>query len=84
MKVRIDMAKKITFEDSISELEDIVSKLESGAMTLEESMEAFQKGVGLVGKCQKILNDYEKKITCLKKEGDTITEAPFFTEETDD
>ena len=41
------MAEKKTFEQSISELEEIVAKLEGGNVTLDESLELFEKGINL-------------------------------------
>jgi len=59
----IDNNKK--FEDAISELEDIVSKLENGELSLEESIEYFQKGIELSKYCSKKLDEVEKKISIL-------------------
>ncbi len=56
------------FELSISELETIVKELEQGELTLENSLVQFEKGVGLVRKCQDILTKAEQKIETLTKE----------------
>lgn len=57
--------EKKNFEEAISELEYIVDRLERGELSLEESMEAFQKGVELSRYCSKKLDEAEKKITVL-------------------
>jgi len=59
----IDNNKK--FEDAISELENIVGKLENGELSLEESIEYFQKGIELSKYCSKKLDEVEKKISIL-------------------
>lgn len=53
------------FEKSMTELEDIVKKLESGDISLEDSLKLFEKGVTLSKKCQKMLDDAEKKVSVL-------------------
>lgn len=64
------------FEEALKELEETVKKLESGETTLEESMELFEKGVGLTKECSKLLKGAELKVTQLL-EGE---EKPFDTE----
>ena len=53
------------FEDSIKELEKIVNKLESGDATLSESLELFEKGIGLAKECNDMLDKAEKKVSVL-------------------
>lgn len=53
---------EITFEKAIQELEEITNKLESGELSLDESMKLYEKGVKLSDKCAKQLNDAELKI----------------------
>ena len=67
------MAAKTTknFEKSLSELEKIVEKMESGDLSLEESMKQFEKGVELTRVCQTALDEAEQKVMLLSsKEGD--------------
>ena len=59
------MAEKKTFEQSISELEEIVSELENGDVTLDESLSLFEKGIKLSKGCQKMLDEAEKKVSIL-------------------
>jgi len=56
------------FESALEELEEVVEKLESGELSLEESLTAFEKGVGLVRFCNQKLNEVEKKIEMLVKD----------------
>ena len=59
------MTKKKSFEDSLKELENIVSKLESGEMPLEKSLEEFEVGTRLYKECKNQLSIAEKKIALL-------------------
>lgn len=51
-----------SFEKSVQELDAIVSKMESGELSLDESLKLFEKGVKLTRSCQKTLADAEAKI----------------------
>lgn len=76
------MAEKKTFEQSISELEEIVSRLESGSVTLDESLSLFEKGIKLSKSCQKMLDSAEKKVSVLMANEDgEMTEEDFIGEE---
>jgi exodeoxyribonuclease VII small subunit len=59
------------FEVALEELEGVVEELESGDLSLEDSLAAFEKGVGLVKYCNQKLTEVEKKIELLinDKEG---------------
>ncbi|MCP0913077.1 MULTISPECIES: exodeoxyribonuclease VII small subunit [Legionella] len=59
------MTKTIHFEKTITELEDIVSQLEKGELSLEDSLKQFEKGITLARKCQEILTQAEQKIEML-------------------
>ena len=54
-----------TFEQSITELEKIVERLEDGDVTLDESLELFEQGIKLSKSCQKMLDSAEKKVSFL-------------------
>lgn len=59
------MSKKINFEKSIGELEAIVNQLEKGALSLDESLKQFEKGIRLARECQETLSKAEQKIETL-------------------
>ncbi|HLG20508.1 MAG TPA: exodeoxyribonuclease VII small subunit [Bdellovibrionota bacterium] len=61
------MAEK-KFESALSELESIVSKLESEELPLEDSLELFEKGIKLSRLCSKKLAEAEKKVDALVAE----------------
>ncbi len=60
--------KKLTFEEAFNELSKIVNELESGNLTLEDSMNLFEKGTKLLIFCRNKLKEAEDKINKLIKE----------------
>lgn len=56
------------FESALEELEQVVEQLESGELSLEDSLAAFEKGVGLVRFCNQKLAEVEKKIEMLVRD----------------
>lgn len=56
------MSEKLTFEQSLTELESVVERLELGDMQLEESLELFERGVSLIRDCRTRLTSAERKI----------------------
>jgi len=73
------MAKKKTsssFEESLGELEQLVNRLEAGDISLEESLQAFERGVMLTRTCQKALQEAEQKVQILiDKNGSQVLES---------
>lgn len=57
--------EKASFEEYLAELEAIVGQLERGDLPLEESLELFERGVQLVTRCSKKLDEAEGKIQVL-------------------
>ena len=68
--------KEQTYEESMKELEQLVKDLESGNLTLDESIKKFEKGIKLSKYCSSLLEDAEKKISVLieKENGEYIEE----------
>ena len=52
----------------MDELEQVVEQLESGDLALDDSLAAFEKGVGLVKFCNQKLNEVEKRVELLVKD----------------
>lgn len=65
------MSKGFHFEQSVTELEEIVKQLEKGELTLEDSLKQFEKGIGLTRRCQDILTQAEQTIEVLTATGST-------------
>jgi len=53
---------KSSFEESVTSLEDVVKKLESGDLTLDESLKSFEEGVKLSRLCEQKLDEAKGKI----------------------
>jgi len=64
------MKKKISFEDGMQELESLVSGLESGQMSLEDSFKAYDKAIKIRDSLKALLEDSEKKIRVLTEGGE--------------
>lgn len=56
---------KITFEESLSKLEAIIAKLESGDISLDESIKLFEEGIEHITDCKAALKTAEEKIVKL-------------------
>ncbi|KXJ55716.1 MAG: exodeoxyribonuclease VII small subunit, partial [Neptuniibacter sp. Phe_28] len=62
--------KKTTdFEQSLQDLESIVTQMEQGELSLEDSLKAFEEGVSLTRECQNILAQAEQKVQLLMESG---------------
>lgn len=70
-----------TFEESLKQLEQVVSDLEKGDLTLDKAIENFEKGIALSKECNKKLDEAEKKINILVKKEDGVQEETFVGEE---
>ena len=60
-------AKRIKFEEAMQRLQEIVGKLESGEVSLEESMKLFEEGAKLSSQCYQLLDKAEQQVTQLAK-----------------
>lgn len=71
------MSKDFDFNQGIEELEKIVTTMESGNLSLEESLDYFSKGVALTKQCQSALSEAEQKISMLSSDDDFQSEKPL-------
>lgn len=71
---------KVTFEESITRLEEVVRLLERGDAPLDNALALFEEGTALIKTCSKMLDEAEQKVTLLTK-GETPSETPFAVEE---
>jgi len=63
-------AKKLSFEEALAELTALVEKLESGALSLEDSVGAFEQGVQLSRRCESLLDDAEQRLQVIQSDDD--------------
>lgn len=59
---------EFNFEEALQELERLVSSMEEGELSLEDSMKAFEKGIKLTRECQTALQKAEQKVQILLNE----------------
>lgn len=62
------------FEDSLKELDTIVEKLESGKLSIDDSIDLYTKGIKLCNECNKKLNEVKGKIALLEESADGLKE----------
>ena len=73
--------KKPDFERSLARLEEVVRRLESPQLSLDEAMKLFEEGVGLSRECQKQLEEAEGRVEILLKKADgKMAAEPFAAE----
>jgi exodeoxyribonuclease VII small subunit len=76
-----EASKKPDFERSLARLEEVVRKLESPQLSLDEAMKLFEEGVELSRECQKQLEEAEGKVEILLKKSDgKLVAQPFEAE----
>ena len=72
-----DSSPVADFEQSMQSLEDLVARMETGEMTLEESLAAYERGVGLYRHCQGALEQAELRVRLLSDPGNPDEARPF-------
>lgn len=72
--------KKLTFEQGLARLEEIIDEIENSESTLEESVKLYKEGVSLSLFCGESLQAAEKEISMLQKTADGLfVQKPFET-----
>lgn len=69
--------KAVDFETSLTELQGLVERLESGELSLEDSLGAFEQGIRLTRDCQAALAQAEQKVQQLLERDGELEEVPF-------
>jgi exodeoxyribonuclease VII small subunit len=72
---------KLSFEEAIKELANIVGKIEQGQIPLQDSLTQYEKGMALIKHCRTILQKAEKRIEKISKEQATENSQQEETEE---
>jgi exodeoxyribonuclease VII small subunit len=67
----------LNFEQSLTDLQTLVERLENGELSLEDSLSAFEQGVRLTRDCQTALALAEQKVQILMERDGELEEAPF-------
>ena len=69
------------FEQSLADLQALVERLESGELSLEDSLTAFEQGIGLTRECQAALSQAEQKVQILLERDGQLENADFNPEQ---
>jgi exodeoxyribonuclease VII small subunit len=69
--------KAVDFEQQLSNLEALVESLESGDLSLEDSLKSFEQGIKVARECQTALKQAEQKVALLMRQGDELVSQPF-------
>lgn len=74
--------KAFDFEASLAQLEKLVTRMEDGDMSLEESLKAFEEGVKLTRLCQETLSSAQQKVqTLMEQQGKLLIKPAALGEE---
>jgi len=72
--------KTVDFEQALQDLEGLVTTMEQGELSLEESLKAFETGIKLTRDCQSRLSEAEQKVQLLLEEQGQLQATPFSDE----
>ena len=67
----------VSFETSMDELEKVVKELEGGDLSLDRSLELFERGMSLSDACRKQLEEAETRVEMLIRKDGKMTAEPF-------
>ena len=73
--------KAVDFQQQLASLEGLVESLESGELSLEESLKSFEQGIKVARDCQAALKNAEQKVEMLMRQGDFLVSQPFDDQE---
>ena len=76
-KTTIEPSPVADFEQSLDALEQLVDKMEHGEMSLEDSLAAYERGVGLYRRCQSALEQAELRVRLLSDPQDPASAQPL-------
>ena len=63
--------KKLSIEEQLEKIDEVIEKLEQEDLPLEDALKAFEKGIGLVKETNEALTKAEKRLQVLTEEGNT-------------
>ncbi|MGH1370701.1 MAG: exodeoxyribonuclease VII small subunit [Cellvibrionaceae bacterium] len=69
--------KAVDFEQSLQQLEALVTEMEKGDLSLEQSLKAFENGIQLTRECQSRLSEAEQKVEVLLEQQGQLVAQPF-------
>jgi len=75
--VKSPSESKLSFEDALAELEELIAQIESGEIGLSDLVDKFQRGNKLISTCSLRLQDAEQKIQLLQQERKGVSFEDF-------
>ena len=69
--------EKFEFETALAQLEQLVQRMESGDLSLQDSLQAFEQGVTLTKQCQQALSSAEQRVQILMEQNGQSQAYPF-------
>ncbi|MGV6827282.1 MAG: exodeoxyribonuclease VII small subunit [bacterium] len=69
--------QELSFEEALNELESLVEHMENDQISLEESLQSFERGIQLTRTCQEALQAAEQRVQILTKETQQESLEPF-------
>ena len=69
--------KSVDFEKQLEQLESLVTALEGGDLSLEDSMKSFEQGIKVARECQQALKDAEQRVEILTRQGDELESTDY-------
>lgn len=73
--------KSVDFEKQLEQLESLVTALEGGDLSLEDSMKSFEQGIKVARVCQQALKDAEQRVEILTRQGDELVSTHYNSED---
>ena len=67
-----NLTQDVNFESALEELETLVAQMESGDLSLDDSLKAFERGIALTRHCSMALKEAELKVQALTQDGDLV------------
>ncbi|OGT56243.1 MAG: exodeoxyribonuclease VII small subunit [Gammaproteobacteria bacterium RIFCSPHIGHO2_12_FULL_43_28] len=77
------ISKLPSLEASFTEVSTLIDKMEHGELTLEQSLQHFERGIVLIKHCQKLLNEAEQKVQVLIEANNQAELAPYGDDKTE-
>jgi exodeoxyribonuclease VII small subunit len=74
------MEKEQSFEEALNNLQEIVNSLETGQLSLDESLKKFEEGIRLSRFCNKKLTETQQKVQKLVEKDENVSTEPFVRE----
>ena len=73
--------KSVDFEKQLEQLESLVTALEGGDLSLEDSMKSFEQGIKVARECQQALKEAEQKVETLTRQGNELVSDHYSPED---